>query len=490
MSDIIPNPLDYGVLPSGFSRMRLPEIRQAIITSLQTSTGLIFETRPDSITGQFIDVFAEREATVWELAEAVYHAMYPISAYGVNLDHAVSFSGVRRLFAQQSLAWIVLYGIEGTVVPVNSVVRSNISGEDFNTIFSTTISRNAAGDITVSVDTATIGQEYYVRLDTIYYRYTAVTGDTNVSIANQLEALLIASRNVIELDANHIRIYTVTNVPFAVMVSTGISIFKQGTIAVAQAINYGPIEVGAHTLTQIITVINGWNTVDNLVDGQIGRNQETDDELRLRYNSGVYTLGAATLPAIQANLEQNILGLQTVQVYENVSDTIDADGRSPHSIEVVAFGGDPQQICNEIFRLKAAGIDTYGDTTANVVDASGYNHPISFSRPEPVYVWVNCILSLYNEEVFPSNGPQVVQQIIVDTGNLFGVGTDIIIQRFYGPIYQAVSGVGNISLAIAVEPDATTTPAPGDFSSSNVSIAVRELARFDLVRVSVTVSSL
>jgi hypothetical protein len=97
---------------------------------------------------------------------------------------------------------------------------------------------------------------------------------------------------------------------------------------------------------------------------------------------------------------------------------------------------------------------------------------------------------LYNEEVFPSNGPQVVQQIIVDTGNLFGVGTDIIIQRFYGPIYQAVSGVGNISLAIAVEPDATTTPAPGDFSSSNVSIAVRELARFDLVRVSVTVSSL
>jgi hypothetical protein len=163
-------------------------------------------------------------------------------------------------------------------------------------------------------------------------------------------------------------------------------------------------------------------------------------------------------------------------VYENVSDTVDADGRSPHSIEVVAFGGYPQDIGNEIFRVKAAGIDTYGDTQVTVSDASGYQHPINFSRPEPVYVWVNCILHLYNEEAFPPNGSTVVQQVIVDTGNLFGVGVDIIIQRFYGPIYTAVSGIGQIELTVAVEP-------------VNVPIAVRELARFDIVRTSVTVSS-
>ena len=64
MSDVIAD-LEYGMLPTGFSRMRLPEIRQAIINSLQTKTGLTFETRPNSITGQFIDVFAEREAVIW-----------------------------------------------------------------------------------------------------------------------------------------------------------------------------------------------------------------------------------------------------------------------------------------------------------------------------------------------------------------------------------------------------------------------------------------
>src|SRR6187402_79981 len=105
--------------------MRLPEIRQQIIDSLQTRTGMTFETRPDSVLGQFINIFAEREATVWELAEAVYHAMYPISATGVNLDHAVSFAGVRRLFAQRSTVWAALYGVETTIIPAGSIVRSS-----------------------------------------------------------------------------------------------------------------------------------------------------------------------------------------------------------------------------------------------------------------------------------------------------------------------------------------------------------------------------
>src|SRR5207342_3385017 len=98
---------------------------------LQSRTKLTFETRPDSITGQFIDVFAEREATVWELAEAVYHAMYPVSAFGVNLDHSVSFAGVTRLFALQSLVWVNMYGTQGIIISAGATVRSSTSGEDF-----------------------------------------------------------------------------------------------------------------------------------------------------------------------------------------------------------------------------------------------------------------------------------------------------------------------------------------------------------------------
>src|SRR5580765_6469481 len=138
--------------------MRLPEIRQTIIDTLQTTTGLTFETRPDSITGQFINVFAEREATLWEIAETVYHAMYPISATGVNLDHSVSFAGVRRLFAQRSTVWCACYGIETTIITAGSIVRSSLTQDNFLLDADVTISRQNAIDSTVSVDSAVVGQ--------------------------------------------------------------------------------------------------------------------------------------------------------------------------------------------------------------------------------------------------------------------------------------------------------------------------------------------
>src|SRR4051812_12980305 len=137
--------------------MRLPEIRQAIVNDLNGRTGVTFETRPDSITGQFINTFAEREATLWELAEAVYHAMYPISAVGISLDHAVSFSGVRREFAQKSSVLAIMYGIEGTSIPPGAIVQETLTGLSLEILSGTIITQDSAGDITISIDTATEG---------------------------------------------------------------------------------------------------------------------------------------------------------------------------------------------------------------------------------------------------------------------------------------------------------------------------------------------
>src|SRR4051812_11900213 len=89
---------DFGVLATGFVKMRLDQIRAAIVADLTFRLGgVVVETRPDSIMGQLIDTFAEREATLWEMAGGVYAAMYPPTASGVNLDNAVAFAGVLRL---------------------------------------------------------------------------------------------------------------------------------------------------------------------------------------------------------------------------------------------------------------------------------------------------------------------------------------------------------------------------------------------------------
>jgi len=488
MSDVIS--IDYGVLPVGFVRMRLPEIRQAIIDSLQAKTQLTFETRPDSITGQFIDVFAERETVIWELAQAVYHAMYPISAFGVNLDHAVSFAGVTRLWALQSLCFVNFYGNQGVTVPAGTVVRSETSREDFVLQDDVTIDVAAVGDATVSVNTATVGSVYTVTLTSagniVTASYTAIFADTNVMIAGHLAPLLVSANYTVVQDANTIRIYRIDGLDFHVTFSAGITAIKLGGTGMVKAVNYGPIEIPINSITQIVTTLTGLDSVDNVTPGQSGRETETDDLLRQRYRLGVYRLGAATLESIKANLEQNILGLLSVAVYENKSDVTDSNGRSPHSIEVVAYGGEPQSIGDQIFRTKAAGIDTFGSTVVSVTDSSGYTHVINFNRPNPIFVWVRVTVVKYSEELFPSNADELIEQIVTDTGNTFGVGKDIIVQRFLGPIYSQIPGIGQISIqtALTSEPDSP----PGAYSLLNVPIAVRELSRFAIDRVTVIIT--
>lgn len=487
MSDLI-NPSLYGVLPTGFTRMRLPEIRQAIIDNLQTNTGLIFETRTDSITGQFIDTFAEREATLWELAEAVYHAMYPISATGVNLDHAVSFAGVRRLFAQTSTAWCACYGVEGTIIPAGSIIHNANTQDALLLDDNVTITRQAAVDATVSVLTAVVGNAYWIQINTTTYQYTAIAGSTTTSIASALGALLVASGYQIALNANQIHIWSLEPIPFTLQISTNISLVTIGSIGNFTAENFGPVDVTAGSLNQIISTITGWTKVNNIVDGATGRDQETDDELRLRYNTGVFLLGSATLESIKANLLQNVSGITNLEVYENEDDVTDVDGRLPHSIEVIAYGGDPVEIANEIFLNKAAGIDTFGSVVVNVKDSSGYTHDIHFNRPTPAYIWVNITVTLYNEEIFPDDGPARIQAIVTSTGNAFGIGKDVIIQRLLGPIYTNVPGIAKMDITVAMKTDPNATPIAGDYTSNNIPITARQLSQFSALHVNVVIS--
>jgi uncharacterized phage protein gp47/JayE len=488
VSDLV-NPVTYGLLPTGFSRMRLPEIRQQIIDDLQLNTGVVFETRVDSITGQFIDTFADREATLWELAEAVYHAMYPISATGINLDHAVSFAGVRRLFAQRSIVWCACYGIETTTITAGSIIRNNTTQDNFLLDADVTISRQQTIDTTVSINDAIVGNQYWIQINTTVYTYTCVAGDATINIAQHLYTQLLSSGFTIVLNANQIQIYGIESVTFNLQLSTNISILILGSLGNFTAENFGPADVSTGNVNSIVTTMDGWTSVNNIVPGQAGRNLETDDELRLRYSTGVFRLGAATLNSIQVSIMQNVPGILTCQVYENEDDVPDSDGRPPHSIEVIAYGGDPQDIANQIWLLKAAGIDTFGSITVAVNDSIGVSHNINFNRPTPVYMWVNITVNLYDEEVFPDNAVPTIQAIVAATGNAFGIGKDVIVQRFYGPIYAGVSGIGQLIITVAREDDPNTVPAPGDYVSTNIAISARELSTFDVTHVAVTVNS-
>jgi hypothetical protein len=104
-----------------------------------------------------------------------------------------------------------------------------------------------------------------------------------------------------------------------------------------------------------------------------------------------------------------------------------------------------------------------------------------------VYIWVNVQVTLYDEEVFPDDGVALIQGIITQTGNSFGIGKDVIVQRLYGPIYVGVSGIGKMDITVVRENDPSTVPPAGNYASTNIAIASREISTFDVTHVAVTI---
>lgn len=479
----------YGVTPEGFIKMRLPEIREAIIADLRNrliEKGLSpdIETRPDSVMGLMIDTFAEREAALWEMGEGVYYAMYPGSASGVALDRAVSFTGVTRLLPEPSLDYVVLYGVKGTTVPGGSQIRNRVTQNLWETTEDQIISALEAVDVTI-VPTVQNSALYRVTIDGVNYDYTSDASATVAEILAGIVAVVsISDVNAIS-DGAAVRLEDLTGAEFGVAVSPNLTISQVGSRVIARTVENIAEAVNAGDLNTIVTLVAGWTSVNNVGAGTVGRTLESDAELRARYPLGVFRLGAATLPSLAPNILNDVIGVTAVKVYENDTDAV-VDGRKPHSIHAIVEGGLSEAVAAAIYKYKAAGIDTNGDIHV-VVPAPEGNQDIYFDRPEPVFAWVKASLTLLppTEQAFPADGFERVAASINETGQALGVGQDVLLQRFLCGIYQT-PGIANVDLTFAWSTNPAFVPGPGDYSASNITIADDQRARFDLTRIQVT----
>ena len=139
-----------------------------------------------------------------------------------------------------------------------------------------------------------------------------------------------------------------------------------------------------------------------------------DEEYRDRYYKSVDFAGGVNIDAIVAEINQNVESVSSVIGYENDTDVTDELGLPPHSFEIVAYGGLDQDVAQAIYRRKAAGIQSHGSTTVQVVSASGQSIGISFSRPAavPVHIRINRLKT--DPEKFPVDGMQQIKQALVD----------------------------------------------------------------------------
>ena len=164
-------------------------------------------------------------------------------------------------------------------------------------------------------------------------------------------------------------------------------------------------------------------------------------------------------------------------------DAIVTGGRPPKSFESVVVGGTDADIAEAIWLSKPAGIETFGNTSAVIVDNNGNNQTVFFSRPTPIYIWVNVVLTLYSEETFPPNGLIDVANVLVNYGNSLSVGNDVLLQRVLSQIFD-VPGIASGVMTTAATIDPSGSPS---FGSADISISDTQISNWDLTRITVTI---
>ncbi|HIF6263681.1 TPA: baseplate J/gp47 family protein [Raoultella ornithinolytica] len=232
-------------------------------------------------------------------------------------------------------------------------------------------------------------------------------------------------------DANRV----VWNLPATVVIGAS------GTVvATATCANAGAVAAVAGSVNAINTPTRGWSSVTNPLAATVGVAAETDAQLRVRQSQSVALPSLTPFEAVDGAIA-NIDGVTRHKLYENDTDNPDANGLPPHSIAAIVEGGDATVIANSIRGVKGQGVTPYGSTVIVVPDKYGNPHPVGFSRPVdvPIYVKITITpLTGYTSQVGDEIKAAVAAYI-----NSLAIGASVLLSRIYSPANLGVVSGGN-----------------------------------------------
>jgi len=502
----------YGVTATGFILKTLAVIKDEVDEAIKSTLGNYVNTLPQGILGQLKGIFSERESLIWELMEDVYYSPYPNDSSGTSLDKAAAITGLTRLPALEStIVDQALFGTATTVIPAGTVfsVDGNSAAtfetdEDATLIAGTdevqTITFSATPDS--GAFTLTLGTETTASIafgdDAAAFQVAlrALDALSEVTVSGSFAAGFVVTfagadgkqpQLALTEDANTLK-NGITAVTITVTETTpGV---YQATVN-CTALDTGPTVANSKTLTVIDNPVSGLTSVFNPTDAVVGRDIETDAEFKIRRNNRLQISKAGPLEAVLANIldlndDEDEVELESVKVFENITNVVDAAGRPAKSIEVYVYqaGGvttRDQEIADAIWEAKSGGIETHGDESNTVTDSQGYEHTIKFSRPTEIDIYL--ILDLTVDSDYPADGDTVVAAAIATWGNALGVGVNVIVYpQLMAQLSSAVDGITDVTVKIGVAPAPTLDD---NITIDDGSVADVELSRWDTSRISI-----
>lgn len=485
----------FGLSATGLEIKRLADIKPEIEDVLRQRLGNSINLLPETVFGQIVGIFADREAEIWELVEDVYHSQYPDDAEGASLDNAAAFTGVKRLEATKSVQKNqILFGDIGTPVPINT--QFSVDGNPdakFKTKNSVTLvaGLNAIQIITFgNVPNAGSFTLKYKGLETaaILNSANAAAVQAAINALASLAGVIVSGSFTLGFTINFSGddglqsqplLVTGTNTLNNSGVATSVSVSQsqagvpQGQVDL-EALDYGPVDAPIGTLIVIDTPVSGLNRVVNTEATIIGRNRETDTELKARREETLSIGGNSTIEAIRSKLK-NLEGVADAYIFENETLLPDIAGRPGKSYECVVDGGDVNDIASTIWKSKPGGIQTIGTISQNVTDSQGVTRVVRFSRPAPIRIYTSLDLTV-DPVLFPLNGAQKAKDIIVAWGSALGIGADVVVYPQLIAQLAIIPGILDVRVRINTAAVSTVPNAPA--VDDNIVIQPYQVASF------------
>lgn len=387
-----------GLSTTGFQAETTKDVQTSIENDELATIDAATNLSPTQPLGQMNGIFASAAANIWALLQAIYAAIDPGGAVGVQLDNICALTGVTRLPA--------------TVTQVLCTVNLNAG---------TYVAR------TLTVNIAGLPQFTFVNRDTIVAPGGSITGTVWVATST------------------------------------------------------GPIACNSGTLTVISPAVGGFNSITNPANGTTGTNIETDTQLRIRRAALLVAAGGCTIDSIRASLFATAtaaIGLQNVSVLENNTMVTDGNGQPAKSFQVLIWDGaspDPGNAAKfgqAIWNSKPSGIQSYGTTSQNAIDASGKTQTVFFTRVTqlPIFFTLNVKT---NPNTYPTNGDALVAAALAALGAQMLPGGTVFALQYEAAAFsvQGVLDVTSFFLDVVPSPALTANIIVSPFQLATVSTA-------------------
>lgn len=477
---------EHGVTPQGFVPKRLDEIAADIHVYLSKEWGVDTTLNPESLLNVLVTGISDEIAALWEAGQSAYLALYPSSAEDLSLDNAVQFGGIRRIGDQPTYYPIHCTGKDGTVIKAGTILASTTNPEArFVAAADKAIVRSDFNRAQIRIAALQSNAIYTVGINGDLYSVTSGAAPTAAGILDALRAAIPPGDYTARLDGELLCIEDNNRQRGnALILSENLTPESVTTIVNFASEDYGKVVLPDGTITKIVTNINGLLSCTNRIPPIYGRRRQTNAELRQSYIERIAVRSDRMTDSLESAILDNVQGIVKVKAYENDSNVWDAEGRPPHSVEVVADGGSEIAIAREILKKKAGGIQTWGNVAVEVPLSNGEMFPIRFNRPQYVYVWLRITLTVDAYNALPPNYADLAKQAVVETGESLGVGEAVYIQRFIGEVYRRVTGMGYVDIEVFSTTDGGV--APDEYRRENIKVTVRQKAVIEEKRIEVT----